>query len=62
MPTFDLPCPTTIFTIGLLAFLKTSYPRSPYIVPVLWYFIGGQAAFLLEVPSDFGLIALETLA
>lgn len=57
MPTFGLPCPTTIFTIGLLAFLKPPAPRAPYIVPVLWSMIGGQAAFLLGVPQDLGLIA-----
>jgi len=57
MPTFGLPCPTTIFTIGLLAFLKAPAPRAPYIVPVLWSAIGGQAAFLLDVPQDLGLAA-----
>lgn len=57
MPTFGLPCPTTIFTIGLLAFLKSPVPRGPYIVPVLWSMIGGQAAFLLGVTQDLGLIA-----
>jgi len=56
LPTFGLPCPTTIFTIGLFALLVRPYPRSPLIVPVLWSFIGGQAAFLLSVPQDLGLI------
>lgn len=56
MPTFGLPCPTTIFTIGLLAFLAVPCPRSPFIVPVLWCFVGAQAAFLLGVPQDLGLI------
>lgn len=56
MPTFGLPCPTTIFTIGMLAFLAAPYPRSVYAVPILWSFVGGQAAFLLGVPQDLGLI------
>lgn len=55
-PTFGLPCPTTIFTIGVLAFLVNPYPRSPFLVPVVWSFIGAQAAFLLGVPQDLGLI------
>jgi hypothetical protein len=55
--TFGLPCPTTIFTIGVLAFAARPYPRSPLIVPVLWCFVGAQAAFLLSVPPDLGLIA-----
>jgi hypothetical protein len=49
-PTFGLPCPTTIFTIGLLAFLVAPYPRSVFIVPLLWCFIGAQAAILLGLP------------
>jgi hypothetical protein len=51
LPTFDLPCPTTIFTIGLLVLAVRPYPRSPLVVPVIWSFIGGQAAFLLGIPS-----------
>lgn len=57
MPTFGLPCPTTIFTIGMLALRAAPYPRGPLIVPILWTLIGGQAAFLLDVPQDFGLVA-----
>ena len=56
-PTFGLPCPTTIFTIGLLCFAEASTPRSPLIVPVLWCGVGAQAAFLLGVQPDLGLIA-----
>lgn len=56
MPTFGLPCPTTIFAIGMLAFLAVPYPRSVLAVPVLWCFVGAQAAFLLGVPQDLGLI------
>ena len=57
MPTFGLPCPTTLFTIGLLAFLVPPYPRSVFVVPILWCFVGGQAAFLLGVYPDLGLLA-----
>lgn len=56
MPTFGLPCPTTIFTIGILAFMIPGYPRSPLIVPVLWCLVGVQAAFVLGVVQDMGLI------
>ncbi len=54
-PTFGLPCPTTIFTTGLLSFLVRPYPRSPLVVPVLWSLVGVQAAFLLGVPQDLAL-------
>ncbi len=56
-PTFGLPCPTTIFTIGLLCFAVPPMPRSPLIVPLLWSFVGAQAAFILGAPPDLGLIA-----
>lgn len=56
MPTFGLPCPTTLFTIGMLCLLVPPYPRWPLLVPVLWCFVGAQAAFLLGVPQDLALI------
>jgi hypothetical protein len=56
-PTFGLPCPTTIFTIGVLCFATPPSPRSPLIVPLLWCLVGAQAAFLLGVQPDLGLIA-----
>jgi hypothetical protein len=56
MPTFGLPCPTTIFTLGVLAFLAKPYPRSPFVVPILWCTVGAQAAILLGVPQDFALV------
>ncbi len=55
LPTFGLPCPTTIFTIGLLAFLVKPYPRSPFVVPVLWCVVGSQAALVFDTPQDSGL-------
>ena len=60
-PTFGLPCPTTLFTIGLLAFLVKPYPRSVFVVPVLWCFVGSQAAFVFNVQADLGLIAAGVL-
>lgn len=60
-PTFGLPCPTTIFTMGLLACLVGPYPRSVFVVPVLWSLVGVQAAFLLSVPQDLGLAAVAVV-
>ncbi len=60
-PTFGLPCPTTIFTIGLLAFLVKPYPRSVFIVPILWCFVGSQAAFVFDLSADLGLIVAGAL-
>ena len=55
-PTFGLPCPTTIFTLGILLFAVVPFPRSVFIVPVLWSAIGSFAAFQLRVPQDYGLL------
>ena len=60
-PTFGLPCPTTLFTIALLAFLVRPYPRSIFVVPVAWCFVGSQAAFVFDVQADLGLIAAGVL-
>jgi hypothetical protein len=54
IPTFGLPCPTTIFTAGLLLLAA---PRSGTlaIVPIIWSVVGGSAAFLLGVSADYAL-------
>jgi hypothetical protein len=62
LPTFGLPCPTTIFTIGLLALSTGSSLRVVLTVPILWSLVGSQAAFLLDVKPDFGLIAAGAVA
>lgn len=56
IPTFGLPCPTTIFTLGVLAFLAPPFPRYVFAVPIVWSFIGAQGAFLLGVYEDLGLL------
>lgn len=57
MPTFGLPCPTTIFTIGMLCFLRAPFPKYVFGAPVIWAAIGSQAAFLMGVYQDLGLLA-----
>ncbi|MEQ1908341.1 MAG: DUF6064 family protein [Vicinamibacterales bacterium] len=54
IPTFGLPCPTTILTGGLLM-LAAPRLRSLAIVPVVWSAIGGSAALLLGVSADYAL-------
>ena len=55
------PCPTTIFTFGLL--LWTARPVPPYllIIPLVWSLIGMSAAVNLGVPQDYGLVVAGIL-
>jgi hypothetical protein len=53
IPTFGLPCPTTIFTAGLLMMAPRS--RTVAIVPIIWSAIGGSAAVLFGVTADYAL-------
>jgi len=58
MPAFGVaPCPTTIFTIGILLMGSWQVVRWLLILPGLWAAIGGSAAILLGVPQDFALLA-----
>lgn len=62
LPTFGLPCPTTIFTIGLLALASGVGLRTILVVPILWSLVGSQAAFLLDVRPDLGLLVAGIVA
>jgi hypothetical protein len=56
-PGFGLPCPTTIFTFGILLWTDRRVPFRLFAIPLLWSVIGFQAALLLGVPEDYGLLA-----
>lgn len=62
MPTFGLPCPTTIFTVGMLCFLAAPFPRYVFAAPIVWSVVGSQAAFLLGVYQDLGLLFAGIIA
>ena len=63
-PTFGLPCPTTIFTLGLLLFSARPVCAWVFVVPLLWAAVGSVAAFQLGVIEDLGLLVagVATLA
>ena len=54
-PTFAVPCPIIILTIGLFLTVP-AVPRRLEAVPVMWSAIGGSAAILLDVPTDYALL------
>jgi Family of unknown function (DUF6064) len=61
-PTFGLPCPTTIFTFGLLLWASGRVAPSLLIVPALWSVIGTGAAVSLGIKQDYGLLAAGVVA
>jgi hypothetical protein len=54
IPTFGVPCPTTIFSAGLLIL---AVPRlwALATIPIIWSVVGGSAAFSLGVRADYAL-------
>ena len=63
-PTFGLPCPTTLFTLGLLVWAIPTLPRRVFVIPVLWALIGASAALQLGMWEDLSLplVAVITTA
>ncbi|MCU0332977.1 MAG: DUF6064 family protein [Ignavibacteriaceae bacterium] len=55
-PTFGLPCPTTIFTFGILLFSNKKIPVYILIIPLLWSVVGFTAALTLTIYEDIGLL------
>ncbi len=49
------PCPTTIFTFGLLLWAKKPIPAYLLGIPLIWSIIGTTAAAGLQVTQDYGL-------
>jgi len=60
-PTFGLPCPTTIFTFGILMWFDKKIPLSILVIPFLWSIIGFFAAVQLGVREDTGLLVAGIL-
>lgn len=54
-PTFGLPCPTIIFTIGALL-LASRLPGYVAVIPLLWSALGFSAAISLGVKEDASLL------
>jgi hypothetical protein len=61
-PTFGVPCPTTIFTLGLLLWAEPPVPRPAVVIPVLWAVVATIGAVQLGVPEDFGLTIAAAIA
>jgi hypothetical protein len=57
MPSFGVPCPTTLLTVGLLLGLAPRRLRGLSVIPVVWCLVGGSAAILLGIRPDLMLVA-----
>jgi len=62
MPTFGVPCPTTIFTFGIFCLLPARVPRFAMVIPILWSLIASYAALGFGVGEDAGLIVAAVAA
>lgn len=62
-PVFGVaPCPTTIFTFGILLLARGRVPVRLLVVPFLWALVGASAALHLDVREDLGLVVSGVLA
>lgn len=60
-PTFGLPCPTTIFTFGLLLLNEKKTPALIIVIPLMWSIIGFMAAFQFGILEDYFLLISSLL-
>jgi hypothetical protein len=62
LPLFGAPCPTTIFTLGVLLWATRRVPWWVATIPLLWALIGSFAAFKLGIVQDYGLLIAGIVA
>ena len=60
-PTFGVPCPTALVTIGALLTARGVAVRALSVIPALWGLVGGSAAVLLAVRLDYVLLGAGIL-
>jgi hypothetical protein len=60
-PTFGLPCPTTMFTVGMLLTARRCPPHL-VMIPAAWSLIGWSAAWRLGMAEDHGLLVSAVAA
>jgi hypothetical protein len=56
MPSFGVPCPTTLLTVGVLLGLAPRRQRGLSVIPVVWCLIGGLASVVLDIRPDLMLL------
>lgn len=61
-PTFGVPCPTTIFTFGMLLLTRPPRPRALFVIPAAWAVLSVVAAVRLGMWEDIGLVVAAIAA
>ena len=61
-PTFGLPCPTVIFTFGVLLWTEKRFSRWLLVIPFSWSILGVSAALSLGIWEDIGLLIAGVLS
>ena len=56
-PIFAVPCPTVLFTAGVLLAAAPPVPRWLFAIPLAWSVVGGSAALTLGITPDLMLFA-----
>ena len=54
-PTFGVPCPTTMFTLGILLMSEKRMPVGLFVIPLLWTVVATMAVFHLGMYEDIAL-------
>ena len=60
-PTFGVPCPTTIFTFGVLLWSDRKAPKIILIIPFIWSLLGFSATIALGIREDIALLVAGLL-
>jgi hypothetical protein len=61
-PTFGVPCPTTIFTLGMLVWAIPPRSRAVVVIPTLWSVVALFVAIRFGMWEDFGLVVAAGVA
>lgn len=60
-PSFGVPTPVTIFTLGMLLLTRAPYARILFVVPLMWVVIGSWIALQLHLREDLALVVAGAL-
>lgn len=63
-PVFGLPCPTTIYTFGILTMISGDKRKliTLFLIPIIWSVVGTFAAISMNVYEDYGLLLSGVLS